>query len=215
MLASEMIAEMSDHGFSDIDPARALGFLNDTYYEFCALELWPFLETQSSTVVTTIGNKLLITPTDLRAVLGITNLTIGYPLSPERRTTLTKRFANTLTITGQPGFYYPIGSTINLFRIPDQVYTLEFDYLKRPAALTTPAVAGGTDTAPIFPVDHHRVIVLGALSKANAMEDDPDTATFFDNLYQAKIEKVRNDLWGWQYDRPDRIIDLFENDSDY
>lgn len=209
-----MILELRDHGFDDLTDSRLLSFLNDTYYEFCALEVWPFLETSSTTLTTTVGAKLLTTPTDLRAVLGIINTQTGNVLSPDRRETLIKRFAQTLTTRGEPGFYYPIGQTINLMRVPDQAYPLLFDYVKRPAALTT-VITGGVDSTPIFPADHHRVLVLGALSRANAMEDDPDTAAFYDQLYQGKVQKIRNDLWGWQYDRPDRIVDIFNNDSDY
>lgn len=213
MLATEMILEMSDHGFSDLTDARALGFINDTYYEFCSLEVWPFLETTNVSVLTVAGNPILTNmPTDWRAILNILNTTTGNFLAPERRDTIEKRFSMYLTQQGEPAFYYRLGNTIKQYPVPGSVYTYQIDYVKRPTALTTPTT-GGSDSSPIFPVDHHRVLVLGALSKANAMEDDPDTAAYFDNLYQAKISKIRNDLWGWQYDRPDRVFDLFENDA--
>ena len=215
-LTSDMVLELRDHGFDDttvFTDSRLLSFLNDTYLEFCALEVWPFLEVSSASLVTTVGNKVLITPTDLRAVLGIVNTTTGRIMNPERRETMVKQFASSLTTRGEPGFYYPLGQTINLMRIPDAVYALQFDYVKRPAALTT-VITGGLDSTPIFPVDHHRVLVLGALSRANSMDNDPATSAFYDQLYQGKIQKIRNDLWGWQYDRPDRIVDIFsENDA--
>jgi hypothetical protein len=213
MLATEMIVEMSDHGFSDLTDLRALSFLNDTYYEFCSLEVWPFLETTNASVLTVVGNPILTNmPADWRAVLNILNTTTGNFLSPERRETIEKRFSIYMLTRGEPVWYYRLGNTIKLYNVPDAVYTLSVDYVKRPAALTTPTT-GGSDSSPIFPVDHHRLLVLGALAKANAMEDDPTTAQYFDGLYQAKIQKVRADLWGWQYDRPDRIIDIFENDA--
>lgn len=213
MLASEMVIEMADHGFGDISDSRALSFLNDTYYEFTGLETWPFLETENAAVLTVVGNATLTNmPTDYRAILGITNLTTGNTLSPERRETIQKRFSQSLTVRGEPAWYYRLGNAIRLYNVPDAIYTLQVDYLKRVAALTTPTT-GGLDSSPIFPVDHHRLLVIGALAKANIMEDDPDTGAFFQQMYAAKVNAIRQDLWGWQYDRPDRVIDLFENDA--
>lgn len=214
-LTSDMILELRDHGFDDLTDSRLLGFVNDTYLEFCSLEVWPFLETTNASVVTVAGAATLAAmPTDWRAVLSIINTTTGNAIEPERRQTIVKRFSSYLTTQGEPSFYYRVGNTIGMYYVPGQVYNLMIDYVKRPAALTTPTT-GGSDSTPIFPADHHRVLVLGALARANAMEDDPDTSAFYEGLYETKVQKIRNDLWGWQYDRPDRIIDIFNNDSEY
>ena len=207
-----MILELRDHGFDDLVDSRLLSFLNDTYYEFCSLEVWPFLETSTAALTTTANNSVLTLPADVRAVLSIVNTTTGNTLSPERRATIVKRFARYLTQVGEPSFYYRIGPAWGVYPVPGSAYNLLIDYVKRPAALTT-VITGGLDSTPIFPVDHHRVLVLGALARANNMEDDSATGQYYDGLYAAKVDRIRNDLWGWQYDRPDRLIDLFDNDA--
>lgn len=204
-----MISEMQDHGFDDLDTDRLLGFLNDAYYDICSREPWPFLEAESD-IATVAATATLTLPTDYNKTLSLINLTTGITLLPDRREAVQKTFAPNLTQSGQPGYYYFLGtSQMNLYPVPDRAYTLRLTYVRRPTALV--AGTGGTAT-PIFPVPFHRLVVLGALVRAFSMEDELETAQAFAEQYEDRIQKMRDDLWTRQFDKPDYIVDVFDWD---
>jgi hypothetical protein len=47
--------------------------------------------------------------------------------------------------------------------------------------------------------------VYGALVKAFLVNDDPQAAVF-QNMFEARYQQMRNDLWMNQYDRTDRVF---------
>ena len=198
---------MSDHGFTDLTTARELEVLNDTYYEFCALEAWPFLEKTASPTMTP-GNATLSTgwPTDFNKVIYLVDTVQGIGLVPEEQETINKKYAYNLTLSGNPIYYYFVGSSPRLFPIPSNANTCVMAYTSVPAALAL------TTDVPVLPLQHHRVLLLGSLFKLYAMEDEPDTAAEFKALYEDKVEKIRADIWNRQFDRPRRIYDVFEYD---
>jgi hypothetical protein len=64
-----------------------------------------------------------------------------------------------------------------------------------------------TTTSDTFyiPARHHSIIVYGALVKAFLVNDDPQAAVF-QNMFEARYQQMRNDLWMNQYDRTDRVF---------
>lgn len=204
MLVSEMIAEIRDFGFDDLTDTRLLGFLNDTYWDICAREPWPFLEATSA--VTVNANGLVTSPTDIGKVLSLTDV-IGTRLEPQRLDDFTQGNASQLTLTGNPDRYYFIGDQLYVYPISTS-NSLTIRYVRVPAALTT-----SPDATPILPLRHHRVIVLGALIKCYMMEDDPENSALNTNAYEQRIAQMRNDLWMHQYDRPQYIQDLDSDDD--
>lgn len=208
MLVSEMISEIQDHGFEDLSSARILGWLNDTYLSLCAEEPWPFLEATATPTVNASG--LITAPTDINKVLSLTDTSTGTVLIPKRANEFTKMFASNLSLAGSPAYYYYLADSIFIYPIPTTA-TLNIKYIKVPAALTV-----SPDSSPIFPSAHHRLVVVGALVKAYAMEDDPEQAAAFMSMYDAQYQKMRQNLWiKWQYDRPDNIEDVFALDDVY
>lgn len=201
MLVSEMLAEMRDHGFDDLTDTRLLGFINDTYYDVVSREPWPFLE---KVAVPTVSNAdgSLTAPTDIKQILKLVDTTQGTRLEPMRADEFFQLNANQLALTGNPLLYYFVGAQTYVFPIPTAA-TLKLQYIATPAALTTTP-----DSTPILPTRHHRVLVLGALVKCYMLEDDAENAAVFTNMYEQRLQQMRNDLWMRQYDRPDRIEDV-------
>lgn len=205
MLVSEMLAEVRDHGFDDLTDTRILSFLNDTYFDVCSREAWPFLEATSA--VTTNASGQVTAPTDINKVIALVPTTQGAPrLVPARLDEFTKAWGSQLSQTGDPHTYFFIGSSLFVYPIPSTA-ALTVRYIKVPPALTTTP-----DATPILPARHHRLLVLGALQKCYVMEDDPDQAGTFTNLYEQRISQMRGDLWMQQYDRPQTIQDLDDED---
>lgn len=207
MNGQNMIDEIKEHGFDDLSDVRLLGFINDAYYDLCSREAWPFMEKESD-IPTVAGTATLALPSDYDAALSLVNLTTGTVLVPERRDVIHKRYAAQLTtIQGEPSFYYPLGdSQVNMLPIPDSIYTLRLTYLCVPAAIAV-------GTSPIMNTKYHRVLVIGALARANAMEDEEETAAMFSQQFDDRIAKMREDMWQRQFDRPQMIGDLFVNDD--
>lgn len=205
MLVSEMIAEIRDFGFDDLTDTRLLGFLNDTYWDVCTREPWPFLEATASATVDATG--LVTSPTDISKVLSISDTVVGTKLQPQRLDDFTQTNATQLTLTGNPDRYYFIGDQLYVYPLSTS-NSLTLRYIRIPAALTSTP-----DATPILPLRHHRVIVLGSLVKCYMMEDDPENAALNISAYEQKIAQMRSDLWFHQYDRPQVIKDLDTDDD--
>jgi hypothetical protein len=200
VLVSEMLSEVRDHGFDDLTDTRILGFINDTYYDVCSREPWPFLEASASLTVDATG--LVTVPTDIGAILSIVNTSTGDKLEPLRSEEFRQNFASSQTDAGNPLYYYFLGNSLHVHPLSTSS-PLQAIYVRVPAALTA-----SPDSSPILPVQHHRVLVLGALVKCGEMEDDAELAAMFTNNYEQRITQMRHDLWMRQYDRPDTIADL-------
>lgn len=202
-----MRQELFDHGFQDETPTRIDAALNDAYYDVCSREPWPFLEARTTLTTTAAQDTITGFPADFRAAITLTIPSASQALEPRRLDDFQKRFAGQETNSGTPYVYYFIGSTMHLWPVPDSTYTMTLNYIKTPTALSAL-----TDT-PIVPVQHHRVIVLGALVTLYNMEDDPDLAAVFKQQFEQRLQTMREDAWKRQYDRPDRIYDVFGYDD--
>lgn len=205
MLVSEMIAEIRDFGFDDLTDTRLLGFLNDTYWDVCSREPWPFLEATASATVDTSGK--VTSPTDIGKVLRLVDTGTGAALQPVRLDDHTGGNAVQLALTGNPDRYFFIGSDVYVYPISTS-NSLTIRYVRVPPPLTSTP-----DSSPILPLRHHRVIVLGSLVKCYMMEDDPDNAALNTNAFEQRISQMRSDLWVQQYDRTQIIQDVDEDDG--
>lgn len=208
MNLNDMKEELADHGFEDLSDTRLTAFINDAYWDIASREPWPFLEAQVTNITTTAGSADITEPSDFGQVQSIVIDSQGITLQPKRWEWINKNYSGSLTTTGLPYYYYFIGNQVKLYPIPDAAYTLTMQYLSVPTALTA-----GSDT-PILPTRHHRVIVLGALISAYNMEDDGESADRFEKQYEKRLALMRNDLWQRQYDRPD-FVDAIADDDFY
>jgi len=57
-------------------------------------------------------------------------------------------------------------------------------------------------------------VLYSALSKAYLINDDPQSAVM-QQVMEQRLQVARNDLWMKQYDRPDRVIVLDDNDYNF
>ena len=220
MLASDIITDVQNHGFTDISSSDILVHLNDTYQDLCSLESWPFLQQVLSTAFTpsqaaqfgTDEGSLL----DIKQVLSLVNVTQGYELQPIKPDSFAKNYVGVLNQTGFPVFYYtpeyniaaPNGIKINVWPIPTTAATVQLRYLFIPPDLAT-------NSTPVFPARFHRVLTWGTLLSIYRMEDDTDTGREFQMMYDRHISRMREDLWSVQYDRDDTIQDITRDDLAY
>jgi hypothetical protein len=203
---SDLIEVLDDHGFADTAEARKVETLNDTYFDVCSRDPWPFLEASAS-VSLTAGDDTPTLPTDFRAALVFIIPARAIVLQPERLDTIAKNRAGVITQQGLPYYYYFVGSELRIAPVPDTSDTATLFYLKNPTELT----AASAESAILIPPRHHRVLALGAISRLYAMEDDPELSALFGQQFENRIATMRNDTWQRQFDRPDRVIDVGED----
>lgn len=205
MLASEMVTEVRDHGFDDLTESRILSFLNDAYYDICSREPWPFLEKTATLTINAAG--LVTAPTDVTSVLNVYDSTNGGSLRPQRLDDISDLYGTNLAeAEAQARHYYFIGAAMYVYPVPTA--TIKMNYIRIPTALTT-----SPDTSPILPIHAHRLLVTGALAKAAVMEDDPDLAAVYTNMFETRLSQARSAMWVRQYDQPETIQDVFWEDD--
>jgi hypothetical protein len=200
-----IFSELDDHGFEDTGNTRKLAILQDTVYDVCSREPWPFLE-QTASVAISSGNAVITLPSDFRAALALVIPSVGV-LTPERLDTVTKSYLAQSAPTGQPFLYYFVGESMRVFPTPDANYTTTLMYLRVHPVLT----ATSAESEILVPVRHHRVLVLGCLAKLYAMEDDTELSAVFMQQYEQRLQLMEADLWKKQYDRPERVVDIWDN----
>ena len=207
----DLIDEFNDHGFTDTSITRKVALINDTVWDICSREPWPFLEKKTTLNFDGTSPAPTNLPSDFKAVLSLKRDDNGDPLDPQRYDIMVRKYGQTLTQAGQPVAYYFLGDTLNVYLVPSSSTTLTLAYLAQHPALTQSSVA----TDILLPPQHHRVIALGTLYKLYDMDDDFDIGASFQQQYEDRIEKMRNDLWQRQYDRPDRIYGIDDFDLQF
>ena len=202
---------MRAHGFTDMLDSDMEAIINDAYFDVCSRDTWPFLEKTANITISAGQGALTSQPTDLGSVLKAVIDATGTPLMPIRLDDFTTRFAGMLGSVGQPYYYYFIDDQMYVYPNADTTYTLTLRYLATPQRLDNSLP--GTSDIPLIPDRHRRVILLGSLVSANAMEDDTDLAAWFEQQFEARLARMTQDLWKKQWDRPDMIYAL--DDWDY
>lgn len=198
---NDMIQSMRNHGFTDTDSATLTELLNDSYEDVWGREAWPFRE--ASTTMDTVANTATVTlPADFGKAVSLVIDSLSLNMIPRRLDSLMHLFSGELTQTGIPYYYYFVGDTMKVYPIPDGVYTITISYIKK----FTPMV-NGTDT-PDLP-SNHRVVLLGALVSAYDLEDDTDLAVRFEGRFENRLQRVREEWWMQQYDKPDLVHDIY------
>lgn len=213
MTVDEITQDCDDHGFTDTSSTRKIAMLNETYWDCLGREAWPFLENTASLNfaggVATSSND----PGDISATLALYRTSDGKKLTPWRLDDLLERYASNLTLAGDPFLYYFEGSTLKFYpQPPAGTGSVVVKYIRTPAALA----AGGAENTILLPKQYHRgVLVNGTLEKLYAMDDDTDTAVWFERKFEKAMDRMREDLWiRTQYDTPDYIHPVDPQDFD-
>jgi len=215
-LMTDWVDTMEDYGFDDLDRTTLARLLDDAHKELCLREPWPFLERAESisqsagdaSVTTTAG----ITPagSTIGKVLSFVNKTDNVVLEPLRTDTQMKDFVYDLDTQGTPTNYYFIADQLFVYPTPDAARSLRMRFLTEPSTL----VETSNDNEVLWPAKHDSVVLYAALSKAYFINDDPQGAVM-QQVMDARFQIARQDLWMKQYDRPDRVIVLDDNEYIY
>jgi hypothetical protein len=207
-----MINELNDHGFDDASTERKLAVLNDTYWDVCAREPWPFLE--ESVALTFNGSSGHPTnfPTDFRAATAMVATAggvSGRKITFIRPDDFLQRFAEVLTTTGTPRYFTFVGTVMTFYPIPTSDNQVTMYYVAQPPAMLSTDLEATIYIPKAF---HRATLVNGALFKLYAMEDDTDIAPTFETYFERGISNMREYCWRQQYVTND-IIHPVDNDD--
>jgi hypothetical protein len=214
MDVQDIIDVLDLHGFEDVEEADKVSVINDTLQEINTREPWPFLEVMvdldASADVDADGKVTVpgMTPPEVASVLDIINTDdYGRSISWIRRDEHFKRNATSLDATGTPYKYFFVNNDLYLYPIPD-TGNFRLTFLQVQALVD----ASDTEDALLLPIRHHRLVALGALYKLHSQEDDPENAALFKGQFDEKLILMRQDLFKKQWDRPDSILVVDEED---
>lgn len=85
---------------------------------------------------------------------------------------------------GTPILWYTFGGEIRVYPAPDQAYTFELNYIKKPTALTL------TGDVPDVPAEFEELMVLGMYKRALEHEDNFDQAQVIQSQFDDLLEKM-------------------------
>ena len=210
MTLDELYDQMDLYGFEDFEDEQKLTLLNEAYFDIVTREPWPFLETIA--LFTAPANTTQITnqsfsnsPTNVNSVLSFIDTTNDIVLTPERNDVIEKTY-RVVDYNTTPEFYYFVGEELFVYPAVGSATQYRLFYTRTPSAATA-----STDTSAwLIPSRHHSIVLYGTLVKAFLVNDDPQVAAF-QNLFEARYQQMRNDLWMQQYDRPERIHAITDN----
>lgn len=186
----------------ELTDARKLEALNETYWDACAREAWPFLEKSFDLTYGGSSGVASNDPADYNSVSAVFRVSDGWVLQPWRTDDFYQRFGDALTQTGSPQLYFFEGGTLHVYPTPATTDTVRIKYVKVPAEL----IATSAEADIVLPKRYHRsVLVMGTLAKLAMFQDDPEMAAQYDALYQRALAQMVEDQLKQQTDRPDYI----------
>lgn len=203
MDVAEMITIIDDHGFEDKTSASKMEKINDTLWDVCGREPWYFLES-TNTSLTIDSTGKITSPTSISKITSLIDTSNNRVLEPIEHDTLVQMYPSRITETGYPKLYYQTAGDFYVWPIPDATYTYHLKYMRLHPELTSSDV----ESAIYLPARHHRVLVLGALSKMYAEDDDPELAAAYDEMFEIRYANMREDLWKWNYDMDQVMVDV-------
>jgi hypothetical protein len=203
------VATMMDifvsYGFESDDEMtddRKLEALNETYWDACGRETWPFLV---KTMALTFGGSSGVPtndPADINQVMQVYRTADGVKLEPWRADDFYDEFASQLTRQQSPLLYFFEGDQLTVYPRPSASETVTVKYLQTPAELTELSVEADIAVPKRF---HRSVLVVGTLSKLAVMQDDVDMGNAYERLYEKALAFMIGDVMQQQSDRTDFI----------
>lgn len=200
MNVSDILSDLSDHGFEDTGIDRKLAVINETLWDVAGLESWTTLV--KGVTLTFAGGSATPSnmPTDFRQLVSVGRADAAASrLLKFRLDDFVAKYSNALTAAGPPTMYYFEGATLKFYPVPLNTNTVRMDYVYVPVAVDETTL----EASVWLPKQYHRqIIVNGALYRLYLMEDDPELAQQFLQLYDRGIERAKNTLDILDYKAP-------------
>ena len=202
MTPAQIITECDEFGYATVASARKYAYLNDALDWLTGLESWPWLEAILTLRFAGSSSTPSNSPSDLTHVLRITHPVTGNRVEPVRSEDFQTNFAASLTMDGEPSYYYFDGYTLKFHPRPRSSDTLTMRYTKFQADVSS----GDAESAILCPPRFHWILVWKTLSYLALRDDDVTLSKYYSDLADMRVELMRKDIWTrTQYDRQDTV----------
>lgn len=211
MTPQEILSEIDAHGFQDTDINEKLRVLNASIKNIAARKAWPWLHTVTSLAFDGTNPFPTNAPTDMRATLKLLDTSTGRRVRYKPIDEVEDAYGNQLTASGSPYFYYFEGMQLRVWQVPGASQTLRLRYVK------VPATVGQSDpeSAIAVPPIGHEALVFRSIMRLADLEDDSEIAARFGSLFDQEMEQLEEAFGVQQFDVPDHILVIDEDDYYY
>jgi len=164
--------------------AQAVDFLNETYIDMLhRLKAQQLMRQGSLTTSNGTAQYNLEADAEINSLISdsVTETTSKINLC---EVDYTFSLSHDPAATGRPTHFYRSGSQIHLCPIPDAAYTIQYQYLLKPAALSDDA-----DTTEL-PVEWEKVLITGAQARLEKFLGEEAEETYF--LYRDGLDQLKS-----------------------
>lgn len=209
---SDILSELGENGFTDTGLATKLNKIQATIWEIEGHKPWPFLEASINLNFAGSTDVASNLPSDFRASLRLKDLSTGRRVMPVRLDDFEDFVGTDHDRSGDPSIYYFEGGQLKVWPLPAAGNArLKLRYIR-----WSPEIDADTVEADILiPKQYHEAIIYGALHRLYLQEDDAELAAGFKALYDERLARMEEVLLQQQFDRPDHVHVLDEDDWDY
>lgn len=211
MTPQEIITDLDAHGFTDTDALVKLRIINSSIRSIASLKAWPFLHVVQTINFSGSSPVPTNTPADLRAVLKIIDTTTGRRVRYKAVDEMEENYGNSLTLSGDPFFYYFEGTQLRVWKVPGAAQTLRLRYVKVPALV---AQADPESAIAIPPIGHEAILFRSIMRLAD-LEDDTEIASRFGQLFEMEMQKLTEAFAIQQFDQPEHVLVMDDDDFNY
>lgn len=177
---------------------RITAYINDGYLNIVRRVNY-YVDEATSDYSTVAGTAMYSLPADFARVRSVRRTDISREMTAVGLRTIDR----SISTSGAPVFYALDGANVHLYPTPDQVYPIELRYWKMPAQLVN-----DTDV-PTIPADYHNLLVYAAVADAYRAEDDLQTATGWQQLYDKGLTQFSADMKFPNDDAPTQMADMW------
>ena len=154
----EMIDDVADNIRNATIPLRITSWINQEIMSLAAIYLFPYLHA-SSVFATIVGQRNYNLAPEFHYAKIFVNPLIQLPLVAASENEIANRDPQFNTIQGTVTHYSLNGRSIDLYKIPAEVFNIYYSFQRRPVKLIS-----GTDVSDL-PPEWHPLLVLGATKK--------------------------------------------------
>jgi hypothetical protein len=212
MTVAEILSDLSDHGFEDTPTERKLAVVNETLWDVAALEPWSILVKGIDLTFSGSSGTPTNFPADFSAVHSMSRYADPGGKIKFVRLDDVREHSYVYGALAPARFYTFVGPVMVLYGTPGAGTGATMEYYYVPAKVDETTVEAGI----WLPKQYHRqIIVNGALYKLYLMEDDPELAQAFQQLFDRAVDRARVGLHIQQYADTDFIHAMAEDYEDW
>lgn len=177
-----------DTGLTIVSDTDWKTYVNDAYDDMISRCTWFPWNEASSTLTVNAGSRSVALPTDVWEVLSVWDSVNFIPLVPLEGRGQAYQLYPQQNETGIPQNYRIFNNLLDVYPLPTANIPYVVEYIKRPAEMVADA------DVPVFPVQYHSTIAVGAVALAYRDDGNLQMAGAFTTEYEDEVKRMVADL---------------------